>query len=560
MEAPGEGIYSDPVTATLQGNITDENDQPVSGAVITAGIRKLTTNGAGYFRITGASLDKNISLVTAEKTGYFKGYRVFSATTGTNQVLIKLIKKKLAGTINASSGGNTSLPNGATITLPANGVVVAASGNAYSGDVKVYASYIDPQSDDIGQTVPGSFAASDKKGERAILSSYGMLVVEMASSTGNQLQIKTGAVATLSIPISSKAALPPPSSIALWYVDEKTGIWKEEGTATRQGNNYVGEVKHFSYWNCDQPFKAVTLSLTLINAKGLPLVNVRTKLTDTDAGISAYGYTDSSGQVKGLVPFGRQLVLAVLDECNNVIHSQTLAPLTVNTDLGLLPVGATGSFVTVTGRLLDCSGTPVKKGYAVITSGNIVRYAATDAAGLFNSTFSICSGNYSIVQVTGTDQSLQQQGRVSTTALTAPVTNAGDVLACGVSIAQYINYTLDGISYSITSAAGDSIYASLFITGGRSYMNVSGSQQFPGLDYLSFDVYDVASTGRYPVRSVNAQLYSSDTLLQPFIVTFTKFAKSTGEFFEGSFSGKFKIDSLSGVHSITTSFSVRKSN
>ena len=70
-----------------------------------------------------------------------------------------------------------SLSDGSKISLPASAVVNAASGSDYSGDINVYASYINPKANDISKTVPGSFVANDKNGKRVILSSYGMLAV-----------------------------------------------------------------------------------------------------------------------------------------------------------------------------------------------------------------------------------------------------------------------------------------------------------------------------------------------------------------------------------------------
>src|SRR5262245_11697448 len=80
---------TDPVSATLQGNVVDENGDPEQGVTIRVGAKTATTDAKGYFRIRNASLDKNSSLVTAEKTGYFKAFRVFSASKAVNQVKIK---------------------------------------------------------------------------------------------------------------------------------------------------------------------------------------------------------------------------------------------------------------------------------------------------------------------------------------------------------------------------------------------------------------------------------------------------------------------------------------
>src|SRR6185436_6333409 len=122
------------------GNVTNELGQPAMGVTIKVGTKSATTNVKGYFRITNASLDKNNSLVTAEKAGYFKAYRIFGATSGVNQVVIQLLKKTVAGTVTAASGGNISLSNGSKIAFPAN-AIKKASGGSYTGTVNVYATY-----------------------------------------------------------------------------------------------------------------------------------------------------------------------------------------------------------------------------------------------------------------------------------------------------------------------------------------------------------------------------------------------------------------------------------
>src|SRR5215470_8881476 len=86
---------TDPHRANLQGNIVDENNRPAENAVVKVGSQTTTTNSQGYFRINNAEVDKNATLVTVEKSGYFTTYRSFGATSGTNQVVIKLTKKNL---------------------------------------------------------------------------------------------------------------------------------------------------------------------------------------------------------------------------------------------------------------------------------------------------------------------------------------------------------------------------------------------------------------------------------------------------------------------------------
>ena len=345
---PGNNNAS-PVTASLQGNILDENDLPAAGVTIKVGTKTATTNIRGYFRINNASLDKYASVVTAEKTGYFKAYRTFNATSGVNQVVIQLIKRKLTGTVNTGSGGTITLSNGGAVAFPANSIL-KASGGSYNGVMNVYAAYIDPSDPEIDKLVPGSFLASDKNDQRVVLASYGMMAVELESASGEKLQIASGNTATLTTPIPASLQAAAPSTISLWFVDEQTGIWKEEGTATKNGNNYTGEVKHFTYWNCDVPGASVNLTVTFKNTDGLPLTNTEVGFRPVGAYYSAHGYTDSLGQVSGPVPANTNLVLEVISPCNSVMYSQNVGPYSSNTNLGTITVNNSPSLVTVKGN------------------------------------------------------------------------------------------------------------------------------------------------------------------------------------------------------------------
>jgi hypothetical protein len=553
---PAGANIPSPLLANLQGNILDENGQSADNTVIKVGSQTATTDSKGYFRINNVVLDKNATLVIAEKAGYFIAYRCFGATSGTNQVVIKLTKKNLTGTVSATNGGEVSLSNGTKISLPANGIVKASDNSSYTGTIDVYASYIDPSAADILQRVPGSFMANDKDGKRVFLTSYGMMAVELQSTVGERLQIKSGNTATLTSPIPSSGQASAPPTIPLWYIDERTGLWKEEGVATKQGNNYVGTVTHFSFWNCDISVQAITLSATIKTTTGQPLVNAWVVVAESKGG-SASGYTDSLGQVRGLVPAGTSLVLEVRDNCGAAIYSQNIGPYNEDTDLGTITAtSSTPAVVTVEGSLITCGGSPVSNGYAIIVIDNLVHYAEVDAGGNFSTNYILCNINGASVQVVGVDEASQQQGTAVSSPVTTPTTYVGSISACGNSSAQFLNYTLDGTSYSITSA--DSLTAFTQSQGGGSSNSyIDGSKGGTG-DHLSFKFAhssDVAGT--YPLINMTVQAYNNLTVIQPFNVTITAFPQTVGEFYEGNFSGQF-TDSSNVTHNISSSFRVRR--
>ncbi len=452
---------SSPISAALQGNIVDENDQPAEGVVVTVGTKTATTNSHGYFRIIDASLDKNASLVTADQPGYFKACRTFRATSGVNQVVIKLIKKTLAGTIDAASGGSVTLTNGSKVSLAANGVT-EANGVAYTGNVNVYVSYINPASNDIGKKVPGSFMGDDKNNNRVVLSSYGMLAVNLESSAGEKLQVAANTTAALTIPIPTSISSSAPASISLWYVDEQTGIWKEQGMAQKNGSNYVGTVKHFSYWNCDSPIPAISFSATFKTSDNLPLANTYVVIkpnTNDSANGFAHGYTDSLGQVSGLIPANTNLTLDVYDQCGHIVYSKNIGPFATNKDLGTIIIPNTANFITtIKGKLLSCNNTPVTRGYATIYFNNVVYNVSANEQGEFLTNIISCYGSPGEAQVLGIDETAQQQGALTTFSVNSQVIDAGNILACGTSSAQYINYNVDGVDHVISNNTNDSFY------------------------------------------------------------------------------------------------------
>jgi hypothetical protein len=554
----------DPVTATLQGNVVDENNAPATGVSIKVGNKSILTDERGYFRILNASLDKTASVVTAEKDGYFKAYRTFPATDAANHIKIKLTRRQSAGTIGAS-GGEVTLSNGAKIALSSNGTM-KATGGAYSGEVKVFAAFIDPTSTGIGMTVPGSFLADDAAGRRVILASFGMLAVELESPSGEKLQVATDKEATLTFPIPSSLQQTAPASISLWYVDEKTGIWKEEGTAIRNGNNFIGHVKHFSFWNCDISIPTVNLSLTLQNEKGLPFVHTAVKMKGYVNGAPSvsYGFTDSLGVISGQVPAGQPLTMEVLnDQCNTPVYTKNIGPFTTNTDLGKITVtSAANSIVTITGRLVNCSGTPVRNGSALISYQNTSIYISPDQNGEFSLVYIKCDMNAQSVSVLGIDNEALQQGSASNFTVSSSVLDAGTLIACGVSSAQFLSYKVDGTDNLIAGQAADSlvVYTYQEQQPGPAYVtSVSGINYNTGKNISVSFSHAALAPGSFPVRALHVNQYGAVNVEPSSNITITSFPQAAGQFIEGTFSGHFR-DSLGQdpLHTFSGSFRIRK--
>jgi hypothetical protein len=544
-----------PVTATVRGLIVNENDLPLAGALVKSGTNSATTDSRGYFTFKNIGLDKFTAMVNVNMNGYFTAYRNFSARAdGVHFIKIKLIRKTLTGTVTSAAGGSVNLANGSQVTLQPASVIVKATGQPYTGTVNVYSAYIDPAAADISSIVPGSFMGIDAANQRTILQSFGMLAVDLQGSAGEALQIATNKTAKLKFTIPASLTSKAPATIALWSINETTGVWQQEKTATKNGNFYEGDVSHFSFWNCDAPTYTIKFQMTLKTPAGTPFKNTGVRITRLNGAGSTYGYTDSLGWVGGIVPQNESLKLEVLTSCNDVAFSQNIGPYTTDVNLGdviLTPNVITT--LTITGTVNNCSGQPVTNGY-VQAYFDYVNYNTPITNGQFSITFTRCTNSAANVSIVATDNTTNQQSTSSTYSASSGTINTGVISACGTSTIQQIDYTVDGTAYSFSSAnSTDSI--NVYGSQGLSINCYKKSFQINPRFYL----YSTANAvGTFPITGVIVNQYDSSTLVAPFNVNITQFG-TPGQFIEGNGSGSFK-DFSNVTHTLAFTFRARRLN
>ena len=554
----GAVVNPTPVQGTVTGKVVDNNNNPVAGATVKAGSNTTTTDNRGLFRFNNIQLDKYSAVVIVEKSGFFKGYRVFSASpNNTNFVKLKLVPKTLIGNIDAAAGGSVNLPDNSKITLPASGVVVKSNNQSYSGSVKVYAEVIDPTSADIAQIVPGSFQGTDADNNRVTLKSYGMLAVVLEGNSGEQLQIATGKTAKLRFTIPSSLRSTAPATIPLWSVDETTGLWEQEGSATKGTDYYEGDVSHFSFWNCDVSSQTIFLETTIVTAEG-PLSHVLVKLTRSN-GSSSYGYTDSSGHVGGLVPKNEALTLEVLNTCNQAIYTKNLGPYSANTNIGTITVTLSPlNTLQITGNAVNCSNQPVTNGNVLVYfEGQLYNRPVNN--GNFSLTITRCSNSTGAVEIVAVDNVANQQSSSPWTGSASTGTiSTGAISACGVSSVSFINYSVDGSNYNLSTATpGDSI--SVFGSG-SSGTNQTATAVFgfrtsqPNIN-ISFSTQG-AAVGIFTLHYLSVNQYDSVSVVAPFNINITTYG-APGQFIEGNFTGQIR-DISNNLHTVAATFRVRR--
>ena len=482
------------VESSIKGRIVDEDNAPLQDVLVNVGGENQFTDENGFFNYPSGDFNKNGTYITAEKNGYFLGAKVVNPSLDqTSFTQIKLLAMDLTGTFNTSAGGTITTTDGAQVIFTEN-AIVDKSGNSYSGPVDVFVKWIDPSSNDIAAEMPGDLRAIDSDEDAVQLATYGMLAVELRSSAGAELNLADGKTAELTFPLPNELKEAAPSTIPLWSFNEDTGYWEEEGTATLQDGKYVGDVSHFSFWNCDAPFPLVVLSGNVQDANGNDLVYLQLTITVDGIG-TRYGYINGDGNFIGKVPKNEVLNLAIMDYCDNVIFENAYGPYTEDTDIGTITI-ASISATTFTGRLVTCDGSAVTNGYAHINIGGQAFQETVNENGEFTLAPVLCEIVDATVRGYDLDEFLQSD---PITITTSGDQDLGDITVCE-DITEFIKITIVDPAYEeliLTDLFASFDNGSLFLgttTEDSTYINVSidvleletGTHNVNNADFFTF--------------------------------------------------------------------------
>lgn len=376
------------VESDVVGYIYDESDGPIADVEVTILGNSTRTNEFGVFVFRNTSLDANGTYVTATKPGYIFGSdRIYPDKADVNHSYIKMLRLTSTTTVNGTNGGNIVVQGGGIISFGAN-TIVNSEGDLHSGSVIVTAKRISADDPDLADVMPGGLLAEDKEGYTRVLGTLGMVAVELRDDNGNELNLAEGSQATVQFPIAQSQLSDAPDQIALWSFDEAKGLWIEEGFATREGNNYIGEVGHFSFWNCDAPFPLIHVCGTVLNADGSPAENISVVVTADVVYPTGYGVTDSRGRFCGKMPKGMELTITIYyPGCQQEGFVYTVGPFESDTELDPVTLANVNNGL-ITGTVL-CDGSPVANASIVVVINQETLIYLTDESGNYSFNTSI---------------------------------------------------------------------------------------------------------------------------------------------------------------------------
>jgi hypothetical protein len=166
--------------------------------------------------------------------------------------------------------------SGARVALAA-GALVDANGNPVTGNVQLEMTPVDVGDEDEALAFPGAFAGTDSNGNAApLIMSYGTVEYRFTQN-GEELNLSNNATASIEIPVfvtqhPDGSPIQAGDSGDLWYLDETSGEWILEDSATvvesvqsPTGLALRATVSHFSWWNHDIAPQTCELTITTNN-------------------------------------------------------------------------------------------------------------------------------------------------------------------------------------------------------------------------------------------------------------------------------------------------------
>jgi len=161
-------------------------------------------------------------------------------------------------------------------------------------------------------------------------------------------------MATIHMPVPAEFLHTAPETIPLWHFDESNGTWVEEGQAQLINNTYVGEVGHFSFWNCDIPVDPIEISgKVLLN--GNPSIGVKVKVYDETSYYAVNSFTNEEGIFVSQVPQDGNLKIIVYDACGTQLQTNNYGPFSMDSDIGTISIEAELGSFSISGQITACS-------------------------------------------------------------------------------------------------------------------------------------------------------------------------------------------------------------
>ncbi|WP_027468516.1 carboxypeptidase-like regulatory domain-containing protein [Deefgea rivuli] len=363
--------------AVVAGLVRDTNGNPVAGVRVSTQGNVAETDANGRYQIAVAA-NGSTRLIAFSKTAYAQQFATqdqtlaAGATGYANATLLPIttisnFDPKIANNLTVS-GSTASVQLGA-------GTLVRDAGAAAVGQARAEITLIDPSVD--SSRMPGNYTAA-AGGALQQIESFGAIQVNFSDAEGRKLNLAAGQTATLRIPAVARSGVVFPATIPLFYFNESSGRWVEEGSASLKGSGpnqyYEGTVAHFSTWNSDKVYDTTYISGCVQNAQGKPLAATAILSNGIDYTGSSTTYSDTAGKFRLAVKKSGNSSVSILNEALRRFDMAATVKIG-NTELQLPTCLVLGAASPIASSTPSPSSSPNPSATPIATPSPVASYA-----------------------------------------------------------------------------------------------------------------------------------------------------------------------------------------
>lgn len=293
----GGGSDDSADSVPITGTVVDTNGEGIAAVTVRLGDTTAQTDAAGRYTLQlpeDEASATDAGVMSFAKAGYMQQTRRTPDATAQAQRVDAVMQPVGASVSFDPAQAQTLTVAGSTaaVVLPAN-ALRRDDGSAPSGQVTAELTPIDPAVNPA--LMPGRMGESDSEP----IESFGALQVTFTDAAGEPLNLAAGQTATLRIPAVSRGTAAP-ATVPLYYLDESTGYWVAEGSATLTGTGadayYEGSVSHFSTWNADQLYDTVYVNGCVRDSAGATVTSGMVTGTGVDYIGNSWALIDAEGR------------------------------------------------------------------------------------------------------------------------------------------------------------------------------------------------------------------------------------------------------------------------
>ena len=241
-----DSLNADDPIGRIAGQVKSVDGEALPGVEVQVAGVVAVTDADGFYTLEGVTPGDDL-VVSFEEEGFARGYkkaRLHSwETVGVDAVLTEIDGYAV---FPALDGADIEIGK-VKVSFDA-GTIVDEFGAAYTGDVRVEVTYLDPSNAEDMKYAPGDLTAlaynrsnvgAKEVNEPAQLVSYGMADITLTNGVGGDLNIAEGSTAGVDFVVQNKDlnGNPMPATYVMaagdtqqtWSFDTSRGVWVEEG-------------------------------------------------------------------------------------------------------------------------------------------------------------------------------------------------------------------------------------------------------------------------------------------------------------------------------------------